>query len=102
MPEQSFRTWLSVTNAVALSESELIVEAPSDFHVQWIEDKFALMLEDTARRILGRQLHLVFKTGSSTPSSIPPSFRLDPSVVFDQPSSPPVVPPAPPAPSTPL
>ena len=33
LPEQAFRTWLAGTKASGLSEVELQVEAPNQFHV---------------------------------------------------------------------
>ena len=85
LPEQSFRTWLSGTHAVALSESELLVEAPSTFHVEWIEDKFAPLLEDAAHKVLGRPLHLGFKPGNAGSSAAPPAIRLDAAPAYDAP-----------------
>ena len=76
LPEQSFKTWLSATNAVALSEGELLVEAPSDFHVQWIEDKFGALLHDAVRRVLGRPLRLGFRAGKPLATPLP-SLQLE-------------------------
>jgi chromosomal replication initiator protein len=69
LQEQSFKTWLSGTRAVALSDTELEVEAPSQFHVEWIEDKFRPILSDLAQRLVGRPLHLTFRCG---PNPVPP------------------------------
>jgi chromosomal replication initiator protein len=85
LPEQSYKTWLSSTHAVALSESELVVEAPSAFHVEWIEDKFTPMLEDAARKVLGRPLHVGSKPGGSPSLTAPPSLRLDAPAPFEAP-----------------
>ncbi|MDX1566554.1 MAG: DnaA N-terminal domain-containing protein, partial [Longimicrobiales bacterium] len=63
LPEQTFRTWLATTSATALADDELHVEASSEFHVQWLEDKYGTMLEEAARRILGRPLRIVFVAG---------------------------------------
>jgi chromosomal replication initiator protein len=71
MPEQSFKTWLSGTRAVALSESELHVAAPSEFHVEWIEDKFQPVLEELVERALGRHLTLVFSIGEGVQPAFP-------------------------------
>ncbi len=71
LPEQSFRTWLAGTHAVGLSEDELLVEAPSQFHVEWIEDKYGYVLSDITERVLGRSLGLSFRSGK-TPGAIPP------------------------------
>jgi chromosomal replication initiator protein len=70
LPEQAFRTWLAGTKPVALSDQELLVEAPSEFHVEWLEDKYGTLLEEAASRVLGRHLSVSFSTGDST--SLPP------------------------------
>ena len=70
LPEQAFTTWLAGTNPVALSERGLLVEAPSQFHVEWLEDKYGALLEEAASRIVGRHLSISFSTGD-TPS-LPP------------------------------
>ncbi len=56
LPEQSYRTWLSGTRAVALSSDELLIEAPSRFHVEWLEDKYGTLLASAAQSVLGRTL----------------------------------------------
>ena len=63
LPEQAFRTWLAGTKASGLSEVELLVEAPSQFHVEWLEDKYGPLLHDTARKIIGRPLAISFSPG---------------------------------------
>ncbi|MEJ2481711.1 MAG: DnaA N-terminal domain-containing protein, partial [Gemmatimonadota bacterium] len=50
LPEQTFRTWLTSTEAVALAEGTLVVGAPTRFAVEWIEDKYGDLLRDLARR----------------------------------------------------
>ncbi len=75
LPEQSFRTWLSGTSASTLTESELLVEAPSQFHVEWIEDKYGTLLGELTRRVIGRPLRLVFRS-SKLPSAVVPAVEL--------------------------
>ncbi len=58
LPEQTFRTWLASTEAVALSDDTLVVAAPTRFAVEWIEDKYADLLRDLARRELGRPIEV--------------------------------------------
>ena len=48
LPEQTFRTWLSATEAVTLSDETLVVGAPTRFAVEWIEDKYGPLLADLA------------------------------------------------------
>jgi chromosomal replication initiator protein len=58
LPEQTFRTWLASTEAVALADDTLVVAAPTRFAVEWIEDKYADLLRDLARRELGRPIEI--------------------------------------------
>ncbi len=71
MAEQSFRTWLSGTAASTLTDNELVVEAPSQFHVEWIEDKYGGLLAELARRVVGHPLRLVFRSGRLSPPLLP-------------------------------
>ncbi|MCG6957127.1 MAG: chromosomal replication initiator protein DnaA [Gemmatimonadetes bacterium] len=78
VPEQGYRTWLAGPSAVGLSVDELIIEAPSPFHRDWIEDKYAPLLESTAQRILNRPLAVTI-TCPADPSPIPvPALELGP------------------------
>jgi chromosomal replication initiator protein len=69
MPEQSYRTWLSGTGASTLTDGELVVEAPSQFHVEWIEDKYGSLLGELTRRVVGRPLRLVFRSSRIAPGA---------------------------------
>jgi chromosomal replication initiator protein len=76
VPEQGYRTWLAGTRAIGLSGDELIVEAPSRFHVEWIEDKYGPVLASAGNRVLGRPLSVSI-TCASEPTPIPvPSLEL--------------------------
>ena len=77
MPEQSYRTWLSATTASTLTDAELVVEAPSQFHVEWLEDKYGALLGELIRRVVGRPLRLVFRSSRLTPPA-PPAVELSP------------------------
>lgn len=77
MPEQSFRTWLSGSAAVGLSEGELTVEAPSAFHVEWVEDKYGDLLREILRNLLGRSIEVTFRSsGAPFEGSPPPSVEV--------------------------
>ncbi len=72
LPEQSFRTWLSPTEAVALSDDGLLVGAPTKFAVEWIEDKYGALLVELAERELGRPIQLRFEhRGAPDPIDFP-------------------------------
>ena len=97
LPEQSFKTWLAGTHAVGLTDRELAIEAPSDFHVEWIEDKYLPVLNELATRLLGRPLHLTVRCGSPGPPSFPAVEVSPPSTGLTQapPFEPRAVPPKP-------
>jgi chromosomal replication initiator protein len=80
LPEQTFRTWLSGTSASTLTDNELLIEAPSQFHVEWIEDKYGALLGELTRRVIGRALKLVFRSSRLSPPSVP-AVELSPSPV---------------------
>jgi chromosomal replication initiator protein len=86
LPEQAFRTWLAGTKPSGLSEGELLVEAPSQFHVEWLEDKYGPLLHETASKIIGRPISISFATGDSPP--IPPVPTLELSHPVPSPEAP--------------
>lgn len=61
LPEQTFRTWLASTEAVALADDTLVVAAPTRFAVEWVEDKYGDLLRNLALQVLGRPLQLRFE-----------------------------------------
>ncbi|WP_425153523.1 chromosomal replication initiator protein DnaA [Candidatus Palauibacter sp.] len=61
LPEQTYRTWLTSTEAVSLSDDTLIISAPTKFAVEWVEDKYGALLRDIAERELGARLRLLFE-----------------------------------------
>lgn len=75
LKEQTYRTWLKDTVVVGLTDSDLLVEAPSQFHVEWLEDKYGALLADVIRKILGRPLNLRIECGA--PSSPVPMPKIE-------------------------
>ncbi len=65
LPEQSFRTWLGPTEPVALTSDDLVVSAPSDFAVEWIESKYSALLRSLAKALLGDHVRLSFESRST-------------------------------------
>ncbi|MFC1791754.1 DnaA ATPase domain-containing protein, partial [Gemmatimonadota bacterium] len=99
LPEQAFRTWLAGTHPAALSDRELLVEAPSQFHVEWLEDKYGPLLEAAVSKILGRHLSIAFTTGDAGLAPALPTVELSSPGANQTPrlGSPPQVQEAPPA-----
>ena len=85
---QTYRTWLAGTTAVGVTDSEILVEVPSQFHVEWIGDRYGPLLMDVIQQILGRPLTLTFRcadpaaaapipTVEVTPQTLPPAMAAD-------------------------
>jgi chromosomal replication initiator protein len=86
LPEQSFRTWLAATEAVALSSNVLVVAAPSDFAIEWIEDKYGELLGTAARAILGENFSLSFEARADGETARP-FFSEMPGVGLEEPAA---------------
>ena len=71
LPDHTYRTWLAGTEAVSLTDDELVVAAPSQFHVEWIEDKYGSALSDLLERMVGHPVRLSVITGKETPPVMP-------------------------------
>jgi len=73
---QAFGTWLSGTRAVALTEDELLVEVPSEFHVEWVGAKYGDQLAGLVEGILNRSLSLSFQCSDNAPELPIPTVEL--------------------------
>lgn len=76
LAEQTYKTWLSGTKAVALTQDELLVEVPSDFHVEWIGDRYGKQLADLVQRVVGREMILTFECAAKAPKLPFPSVEV--------------------------
>src|SRR6266566_1272160 len=61
LPEQTFRTWLEPTEALALEGSTLVIGSPDQFAADWNESKHAHLLSGLAPVALGHPLSVVFR-----------------------------------------
>ncbi|QXE01711.1 chromosomal replication initiator protein DnaA [Terribacillus sp. DMT04] len=56
----SFDTWLKNTNAYALEEDTLIIEAPNEFARDWLESSYSSLIGDTLFEVTGNRLQTKF------------------------------------------
>ncbi|MBX6331995.1 MAG: chromosomal replication initiator protein DnaA [Gemmatimonadaceae bacterium] len=61
LPEQTYRTWLEPTEALALDGDTIIVGTPDRFAAEWNESKHAHVLASLAPVVLGHPISVVFK-----------------------------------------
>ena len=74
IPEQTYRTWLADTSAGSLTDSGLKVEVASQFHVEWIGDKYGAVLAAAVENIIGRSIDLQFHSRSTSTPLLPPDL----------------------------
>jgi chromosomal replication initiator protein len=86
IPEQTFRTWLEPTEALALEGDTIVVGAPDQFAADWNESKHAALLAGYAPIALGHPLRVVFRVHEERKARPQMDFFVAP---------PPPVPPAP-------
>jgi len=61
LPEQTFRTWLEPTEALALDGNTILVGAPDRFAAEWNESKHSQLLASLAPVVLGHPMNVVFR-----------------------------------------
>ena len=61
LPEQTFKTWLEPTEALAVEGNTIVVGAPDQFAADWNESKHADLLASMAPMALGHPVKVVFR-----------------------------------------
>ena len=85
VPEQSYLTWVKPAVAVAFTSNELHLEAPSRFHVEWLEDKFGPVLSASSEAILGKPIKITVTCAAAVSSAPASSIDLTTQVIDDAP-----------------
>jgi len=76
LAEYTYRAWLADTKAVALTEDELLVEVPNEFHLGLVEDRFGHSLTDLVERVTGRRMLLTFRLSQDGPQTRIPAVEV--------------------------
>ena len=61
LPEQTFKTWLEPTEALAVEGDTVVIGAPDQFAADWNESKHADLLASMAPMALGHPVKVVFR-----------------------------------------
>ena len=78
LPGQTYRTWLAGTVAVGVTDSEILLEVPSQFHVEWIGDRYGPLLTEVTQQILGRPMALTFRCADPVVAAPIPTIEVTP------------------------
>ncbi len=61
---QSFATWFNQSKGIEVKDNVLLVEMPTNFHVDWITMHYSKILEEAAKTVNGNNLCLTFKAAN--------------------------------------
>jgi len=65
------RAWFEETEPLALTDEAITLRAPNSFAKEWLEHRYANLLQDALRRACGRELRLEILTGSNGAGPLP-------------------------------
>ncbi|MDD3201491.1 MAG: chromosomal replication initiator protein DnaA [Bacteroidales bacterium] len=60
LADQAYKTWFAPIKAIALEDSVLTVEVPSDFFREYIEENYLSLLSSVLRREIGPKANLIY------------------------------------------
>jgi chromosomal replication initiator protein len=69
--DQNYQTWISTIKSVGWEDDRFILEVPSSFFRDWLQEHYREIIEETGSRVAGRPLSAVF-TISQYPYLTPP------------------------------
>lgn len=72
--EQSFRTWFEVTRCSHLCSEKAVIDVPSPFFAEWLEEHYAWLIQSTLEEITSSRPALTFSVqGNSRSKAEPPT-----------------------------
>ena len=85
MSKPSFETWLKTTKPVSITDEALIISVPNDFTRDWLQGRYADLIQDTLQDVIGDhnlQVHFVTPSVSDesadfSPEEIPHQYKKD-------------------------
>lgn len=60
LSKPSFDTWFKATRAVLLTDSSIVISAPTTFAVEWLESRYTKLVASTISEYLGKQVEVKF------------------------------------------
>ena len=52
MSKPSFETWLKTTRPISLTEDTMVISVPNDFTKDWLQGRYAELIQDTLKDVL--------------------------------------------------
>ncbi|RCK73287.1 MAG: Chromosomal replication initiator protein DnaA [Ignavibacteriae bacterium] len=64
LSSQTFKSWFEPIKPVSYSSNQLILQVPSNFFHEWIEDQYSSILDEVKNEVLGVDCAIKFKVNS--------------------------------------
>lgn len=78
--KQSYDTWFQPTRALSFSDKKLVVEVPSRFFCDWLNEHYLPVLLDKSHRLVGEPVSVLFVVSSDLQSRVESMVASSPSV----------------------
>lgn len=83
--KQSFDTWFKPTRSLSFSENKLVVEVPSRFFSDWLNEHYLSSLQEIAGQLTNEQISIYFVIASDLQHTAGPTNPSPPMVGFQPP-----------------
>jgi chromosomal replication initiator protein len=70
LSKPSFETWLKATKPLAYYNNTLVVGVPNEFAKNWVESRYASLLQETVNKVAGQEIQLKFIIPQTNDSSV--------------------------------
>ncbi len=82
---QSFQTWFKPTRLVSYEDSQLVVEGPNPFFIDWLSEHHVKKIKSAARDILGEDVSIEFISSPLLPRVSAPAENSKRSILVKEP-----------------
>lgn len=73
---QSYRTWFEPIKPVSLEDNVLLIEVPSQFFYEWLEEHYVELIAKSIKRVIGKDAKLEYRILMDNSKKNPASIRV--------------------------
>lgn len=73
---QSYRTWFEPIKPVSLEDNILLIEVPSQFFYEWLEEHYVELIAKSIKRVIGKDAKLEYRILMDNSKKNPASIRM--------------------------
>ncbi|WP_138494307.1 chromosomal replication initiator protein DnaA [Paenibacillus pinistramenti] len=84
LSKPSFDTWFKATKPVSISDTSVVISAPTTFAVEWLESRYTKLVASTIYEVFGKQVDVTFEIEDNKPAEQAPPQPQTPQVVVTE------------------